>query len=152
MERLWEILKNVTSEVFETMFYLFIEPQDDEDIYNLRSQWQGPGVLAQVTLQGPQTFTLGLALPVELCRLMAKNFLGLHEDEVSQESLVDVLKESSNMIAGLLVSHLNNSSAYQLQIPQGQLINLDATINLKAAGKVLWDIDGHPMEMFIVAG
>jgi|GEM_PF-740541 len=151
MERLWSLILNVTSEILETMYFLFIEPGEAEGNGELRTQWHGPGVLATVAISGPQSFTFGLALPASLGKEMAMNFLGLADTEVGDDNIVDIVKESVNMIGGSLMTHLSNASAYKLGLPVGQITDLDSLGNQGALVKML-DVNGQPLEIFIKAG
>lgn len=147
MEKLWALLKNVTSEIFETMFFLFIEPPQGEAEAELLAQWQGPGLQTLISITGPQTFSFGLVLPLNLGREMAANFLGA-QDTLTDAEVVDVIKECTNMIGGSLLTHLNNAAAYQLSIPQGGLVALDK-IPVQGPLRQLLNLDNFPLGLYV---
>ncbi len=150
MDRLWALLLNVTSEILETMYFLFIEPSEAGDEAELRAQWHGSGMKATVVISGPQTFHFGIALPAALGQEMAKNFLGLADEEIDPDSVLDVVKESVNMIGGSLLASLKNASDYKLGLPRGQIIPLESVPNRGALIHML-NVNGQPLEIFISA-
>ena len=114
------------SHVFETMFFVFLEPftPDPGDPYprpgSANEQWVGCRIGFQGNLRGQ----LGLLLPFPLARELATNFLGL-EEEASEQQVMDMAKELTNMICGNLFSRYDRLKGYALTIPEVEVVRIE---------------------------
>lgn len=141
-------LKAATFEVLETMFYLF--PESLEGGETLRSR--GPFLRSSVTIAGPQAIRIGLQVPQSLARKMAANFLGAEEVEISQPEMEDILKETTNMIAGSFLSKLEASAAFKLQTPLIQVLGAKEKNKKEPEKSLRFEVDEEVMELFVEKG
>lgn len=143
------ILRNVTSEILETMFFLFLEPVEAE---NGPPAFSGeiPAVQARIVLQGPQPYMLVITVPLALAREMAANFLGQRSPELPIAKLNDIVKEFAQMVAGTFLTYLDNADVYRLQFPEVQPVNLEPRPAPTAGSPVRGEINGHRFEMWLV--
>ena len=141
-------LKAATFEVLETMFFMFPESLEEGEILRTR----GPFLRSSVTIAGPQSIRIGLQVPQSLARKMAANFLGTEEDQISQEQMEDILKETSNMLAGSFLSKLEASAAFKLQTPVIQLLSAEDQKKKKLEKSLRFDVDEELLELFVEKG
>jgi len=141
-------LRAATFEVLETMFFLF--PESLEEGEKLRSR--GPFLRSSVTISGPQSLRIGLQVPQNLARTMAANFLGATEVEISQMEMEDILKETTNMLAGSFLSKLEASAAFQLQTPQVQWLSAEEKKKQELVKSLRFEVEEEVLELFVEKG
>jgi CheY-specific phosphatase CheX len=116
------------SHVFETMFFVFLDPLDPDSGDPLprtrtpKENW----LKSRIGFQGHLKGQLRLFLPFPLARDMATNFLGL-EEAASEQQVMDMSKELANMICGNLFSRYDRAQGYALTIPEAEVINGEET-------------------------
>ena len=142
----------VTLKVFETMFFIPLEPQD-------RNQEEGhpplespPSYLrGEITFQGKWSGKIGLCLPAELAKTMAASFMGLEEDDVSESKATDMVSELCNVLCGNLLSQMDKKAVHTLMIPQTQPISLEEMKEDIPHGGIVMDFDaeGHWVKLVI---
>ncbi len=137
-------LKAATFEVLEIMFFLFPEPMETE-----ARKFSGEGFRAWVEVQGPETWQLGLTAPQPLARLMAANFLGIPQEEISSEGLQDVLKETVNMMAGGFVTGMAWPEKYTLKVPQSRPLELSGPDWAPDSHRLLLQVEDLGLELFL---
>jgi len=104
-----EALNEVTSNVLEQTAFVFTEPADMSDGLDF-----GDFEMVMMTLQysGDEHGTVSLVLPVEFCRELSENMLGVDAvDTDSDDMHLDSAKELVNMIAGQLMTQLFGETA-----------------------------------------
>jgi len=138
-------LRAATFEVLETMFFLFPEGLEEDELMPAR----GPFLCSWVSIIGPQSLRLGMIVPESLARKMAANFLGISEPEVKQPELEDILKETTNMMAGSFLSKLEASSAFQLQTPHARWLSPGEEKPKGPAKRLRFDVDEELLELFV---
>jgi CheY-specific phosphatase CheX len=111
------------SHVFETMFFVFLEPYTPDAGNPPPGPWspEEPWLKCGIGFQGKLRGQLRLFLPFPLARDLATNFLGL-EDEASEQQGIDMTKELTNMICGNLFSRYDRVQGYALTIPEVEVI------------------------------
>jgi CheY-specific phosphatase CheX len=116
------------SHVFETMFFVFLEPVNPDSGAVLPGSWSPneKWLQCRIGFQGNLRGQLRLFLPFPLAREMATNFLGL-EEEASEQQVMDMTKELSNMICGNLFSRYERVRGYALTIPEAEVVRLEET-------------------------
>jgi CheY-specific phosphatase CheX len=145
------------SQVFEKMFFLFVEEQEEEAG---KGAAQGGGrallnvspvrwVWGEIGFEGAASGKIQLTLPCRLALTLAANFMGLEEESVSEAELLDVVGELNNMISGNLFSLLNRKAKYTLTRPKTELISDDEKKNrFQESGQVIhFQADGHQIEL-----
>lgn len=111
------------SHVFETMFFVFLEPYspDSGDPPNGHRSPNEQWLECRLGFKGTLRGNLRLFLPFPLARDLATNFLGL-EEEASEQQVIDMTKELTNMICGNLFSRYDRVQGYALTIPEAEVI------------------------------
>ena len=121
-------LVSVMSNIFATMFFLDIEPQEIGKVPEppVGLPLNSPGVESQtdgfirssIRFEGPRSGIIRLILPAAVAKLMAKNFLGLEEEEVSKSQTGDMAGELANIISGNLLPALDKKGSYSRSLPK----------------------------------
>jgi chemotaxis protein CheY-P-specific phosphatase CheC len=141
-------LKAVTFEVLETMLYLFPESLEDGEVVPSK----GPYLRSWVAITGPQSIRIGLVVPQSLARKMAANFLGTGEEEIYQPEMEDVLKETTNMMAGAFLSKMEASAAFKLQTPEARWLTAEEQKGKTPSNRLRFEVDEELMELFVEKG
>jgi len=142
-----KILRAATFEVLETMFFLFPESAEGIDL-----EFQGPGLRAWVPVSGPQPFSIGITVPLELARELAANFLGVPSPEVSPEDLDDVMRELANMIVGAFLVQSRAAAVFRLTPPELQHLELHRRSVLENKNQILLGVGEYGLEVFLELG
>jgi len=112
MDNMLKIRQTLTDsifEVFERMFYVFLEPADRrEGKYDYR---------ACINFSGPLIGELTVLFSRPLAEVMLKNMLNVDESGINEQLMEDCLKESVNMICGNFLSKYDSSQVFDLSIP-----------------------------------
>jgi CheY-specific phosphatase CheX len=109
MAKIRQTLTGSIFEVFERMFYVFLEPAeraDDEYHYG-----------ACITFSGPLRGELTAAFSRPLAKVMLHNMLNVGNDEMNEGLMEDCLKESVNMVCGNFLSKYDSAQVFDLSIP-----------------------------------
>jgi CheY-specific phosphatase CheX len=97
-------------EVFEKMFYIFLEPLAVDG---------RPGELtASIHFDGAAAGRVKIKLSQGMAARMAHNMLGLEEDHVQDAILQDCTKEALNMICGNILDKIDPDSVFRLSLPE----------------------------------
>ena len=104
-----EILTLATFDVFEKMFYLFLETVPVEG-----RQYDLATTLA---FSGPMEGEIRLYLPEPLAQAMAENMLSLPQRDITAAMREDCAKEAVNMIGGQFLRTIDPSSVFHLSLP-----------------------------------
>ena len=109
MEKIREITRISIFEVFENMFYVFLEPLDVQyDEYDME---------AAIRFHGAVSGEVRILVSRDLVKTMAQNMLSLGEDEITGEDIEDCSKEAVNMICGNLLGKLDSANVFNLSLP-----------------------------------
>ncbi|MDH3393989.1 MAG: chemotaxis protein CheX [Desulfobulbaceae bacterium] len=111
------------AEVFETMFFTLLEPVDG---IPARDEWSSEKdfVEAEISYTGANNSgELRFFFPQSLARSIATNFLGEPEDNLSDEQLVDTVRETVNMGVGSMLGRIDPDGQCALGIPQARLVS-----------------------------
>ena len=113
------------SHVFETMYFVFLEPYTPDFGDLPPSPWppDEPWLKCVMGFQGSLRGDLRLFLPFPLARDLATNFLGLEEEALEQQ-VVDMTTELTNMVCGNLFSRYDRVQGYALTIPEAEVIRV----------------------------
>ncbi len=123
-EEIRETAVSVISNVFETMLFIFLEPQDggegrDPSALHSSAVW----VRGEIGFSGKYSGTLRLTLPLSLARRMASNFMGLEEEESSESQAIDLVNELCNMVCGNLSCRLDRTLMWKITIPRTRVLS-----------------------------
>ena len=121
------MLKDVISEILETMFFAMVEFQDcgrGDRCFDYESE---------IELQNHEgRIAISLQLSEGFARMITAGFLGIEENQVKDEDLRDSVKELVNMIGGGYHARINDA-AWKLGIPRVWKIGSDPTHRAQAA-------------------
>ena len=96
-------------EVFEKMFYIFLEPLDDD-----RNEYD---MEAAIQFEGSISGEVRILLSMDIVKTMIQNMLGLKEDEITTQRMEDCSKEAVNMICGNFLGKLDSTKVFNLSMP-----------------------------------
>ncbi len=108
----WEpVMKDVISEVIETMFFSVVEFQDCERVdrsFDFESE---------IELRNHDgRMVISMQLSEEFARMITAGFLGIEEHQVKDEDLLDTIKELTNIVGGGYHARIDDVG-WQLGIP-----------------------------------
>lgn len=111
MEKMKELMEISIFEVFEKMFFIFLEPSDlVSPIYDVESS---------IRFHGGAEGEVVLFFSDRILREMVQNMLGLKEHELTESDIEDCSKEAVNMICGNFLAKLNDrTDTFILTIPE----------------------------------
>lgn len=109
MNRTKEIWVTSIFEVFEKMFYIFLEQVEIRGHYDM---------IAEISFKGPRRGGMRFYFPDSFSRTMAANMLNLEPDEITQTVMEDCLKESANMICGNFLHKFDAGRTFDLGLPR----------------------------------
>ncbi len=103
-------MRHSISEVFEKMFFLFLEPQEGELAcgYDMESS---------IRFDGSICGEVRILLSEGMARSMVQNMLGLDGGEVALHNLEDCSKEAANMICGDFLGKFESDQIFALSTP-----------------------------------
>ncbi len=110
-----EVLRDVISEVFETMFFTDV---DFEECGGADRAFEYGSQTRLEHHEGCIVLTMGMG--EKFARIITANFLGIDEakaNEITEDDLVDSLRELANMVAGGCHAHAHGSE-WKLGIPR----------------------------------
>lgn len=109
MKKIEETMRLSIFDVFEKMFYIFLEPLDDEsDEYDME---------AAIRFEGSMSGEIRILLSMDIMKTMIQNMLGLKEDEITTQRIEDCSKEAVNVICGNFLGKLNSTKVFNLSMP-----------------------------------
>ena len=112
MRSSWEqVLKEVISEVLETMFYAMVEFEQSSpgsSPFDLESE------IFLTNLDGK--IVISLQVSEEFARMATADFLGIGQDQVKDDDIEDSMKELANMVGGLCQARIAGAK-WELGIP-----------------------------------
>ena len=114
------IIFETFSEVFETMFFTFLEPL--EEAPGKEELACGRFIEAKISYSGGSKGSFLFYFPWELGRNITVNFLGVDEDGVQEGQITDTAAETANMAIGGLLGKLDPEGKALLAIPQARVL------------------------------
>ncbi len=107
-QKIQEILMNSIFEVFEKMFFVFLEPVDEDVKYDL---------ISTINFMGPINGEVKIFFTMGIAETMVQNMLSLNRKDVTEKIIEDCAKEAVNMISGNFLQKLDSSKVFDLSIP-----------------------------------
>ncbi len=110
METMKQMMEISIFEVFEKMFFIFLEQSTNENNhYDLEAAIDFTG-----TVKGEVRFFVS----DRIARAMVMNMLGINESDINEKEIEDCSKEAVNMICGNFLGKLNDhEQTFDLGIP-----------------------------------
>jgi CheY-specific phosphatase CheX len=109
MENVKEILAESIFEVFERMFFVFLELGERAPVHDYE---------ADIRFDGPRRGTMRILLTRPVGRLMVRNMLGLDNGAVTESHVADCVKEAANMVCGNFLVHWDASKKFTMSLPE----------------------------------
>lgn len=120
-ERMRQIVNETAAEVFSTMFFAPIElfPTLPEP-----GQWPvgAPAIKAGIAYHGKLSGRVWLYFSLSLAASITSSFLAVAEEELSDQLLLDTMKEAANMLVGGVLGKLDPEGASTLGIPEATTV------------------------------
>lgn len=135
-----EVLMNSIFEVFEKMFFVFLEPLDEEVRYDM---------IASIQFSGPMKGDIKIFLSKGIAGIMVQNMLGLEPNEVTDKTMEDCAKESLNMIAGNFLNKMEPKKVFDLSIPAYEKKTGNFTKDPAATLSLAFDSDDFRMAVMM---
>jgi CheY-specific phosphatase CheX len=115
---LQQIFLESVGEVLETMFFTGIVEEDSKEESDSL-------VSAELVFHGHPSGRFGVRVPYSTSRRIASSFLGLDEDELSEEQIGEVVCELTNMVCGSVLSRVETEARFELMHPEIDPRNCD---------------------------
>jgi len=109
MKKIEEMMRPSIFEVFERMFFIFLE---SSDINNKEYE-----IEAAIRFNGSINGEIKILLSSSVIKAMVHNMLDLREDEIDGQNMEDCSKEAVNMICGNFLGKLDSTKVFKLSIP-----------------------------------
>lgn len=109
MESVKEILAESIFEVFERMFFIFLEPGGAAPVHDCE---------AAIRFDGPRRGAMRILMTRPVARLMVRNMLGLDNGDVTEPHVADCVREAANMVCGNFLVHWDASKKFTMSLPE----------------------------------
>ena len=105
------------SEVFETMFFTYLEPMFE---IPSREEWNTNHdyIEASISYEGNISGSFHFYFPKRLARHITLNFLGIEDSDLEERQIADTVGETANMTVGSLLGKLDPQGSCALGMPQ----------------------------------
>jgi len=115
------LLNAAAVEVFGTMYFTPVELLPE---LPAQDSWQVEDrhVKTTIAYTGPLQARLDFYFPYRLAVSIAGGFLGLSEAAVSEQQLLDTMRESANMIVGSFLGRIDPDGVCALGIPVAEVV------------------------------
>lgn len=142
MNQEMRILRTSISEVFEKMFFLYLESAD--------RVVGSSGLKASIEFRGPHDGAVELYFSLELLTVMAQNMLSLPAHDVGDSERDDCAREAANMVCGNFLAILDPSRRYELTIPTCVVVDTIAAMIPEDVRRLDFVLDGKAWVMTAV--
>jgi CheY-specific phosphatase CheX len=96
-------------DVFEKMFYVFLEPVNNENLeYDME---------ASIHFSGASKGGVMVLVSEGLAKIMVHNLLGLANEDITEQDVEDCMKEAVNMVCGNFLGKLDQTKVFDLSTP-----------------------------------
>jgi CheY-specific phosphatase CheX len=108
MENIREILRESIFEVFEKMFFIFLEPGGRVMVHDYETS---------IGFDGPHRGSISILFARPVARLMVRNMLGISDEKEIARHVEDCVKEAANMVCGNFLVNLDASKKFTMSLP-----------------------------------
>ncbi|HED00397.1 MAG TPA: hypothetical protein ENN18_08440 [Proteobacteria bacterium] len=117
------VLTVVVQEVFETMFFTFVDPIGEDEMGQVTSL-PGPYFHGQIGVKGEdRKRILDIFIPDEMTGSLTETLLRKEDNKgVSKEELIDTTKEIANMVLGNTLNKTHKEGTQRLTTPTAELV------------------------------
>ena len=109
MANVKEILTESIFEVFERMFFIFLEPGARAAVHDYE---------AAIRFDGPRRGAIRILFTRAVARLMVRNMLGRGNGDVTEPHVEDCAKEAANMVCGNFLVNVDASKKFNMSLPE----------------------------------
>lgn len=130
------LLNAAAVEVFGTMYFTPVEllPElPSQESWQLEERY----VKTAIAYSGPLRGSLCFYFPFSLAVSVAGGFLGLSEAAVSDQQLIDTMRESANMIVGSFLGRIDPDGGCALGIPVAEVVSGFSPEGVRQDGELL---------------
>jgi len=117
-----EKMNQAAAQVFGAMYFTPVELLDQippEHKWNLEKKY----IKAAIAYNGPQQAALEFYFPITLGTNIAAGFVGLDESALSDNQIIDTMREAANMITGSFLGMIDPEGICRLGIPKAEIVN-----------------------------
>jgi CheY-specific phosphatase CheX len=108
------LLLSAASDVLESMYFTSVTGPSEVPL-------SGAGWTAGLEFKGELSGTFTLRMSMGSARLLAANFFGEEEADVSETAVADMVGEMANMICGSVLSRMETESHFKLSHPLAEV-------------------------------
>ncbi len=122
LETIKEKMNQAAAQVFGAMYFTPVEvlaQPPPEHKWNLEEKY----IKATITYNGPQQADLEFYFPITLGINIAAGFIGVDENALSDNQIVDTMREAANMITGSFLGMIDPEGICRLGIPEAEIVN-----------------------------
>ena len=123
-------------EVFSTMYFMPIQLLAElpaEDVWRLDSTY----ITAEIRYSGMLHAAVTFYFPARMVTSIVENFLGVDPDEITEQQMLDTMKEAANMVIGCFLGKADPEGATKLGIPKASLLQDFSPANIGADAEIL---------------
>ncbi len=106
------------SEVFETMFFMSLEIDDQATLETSGILGADTTIACRIGFKGNISGCFILFIPEKLLSDLTENFIGIDSADITAEHTEGTLKEALNMLAGSTLSGYDDKIEFHLTIPE----------------------------------
>lgn len=148
MNETWKTsLKDSISEVFGTSFFLVPEPAPEllDDYLGLPAAGWLEGSLT--VSHGQQKATFWIWAPMDVGRELAANIYAMETSDVDEAQVVDAYAEMMNMVAGGLLTKVDDQGVWEMGLPQAAALTAGPVgqRTKQAAGVMAFEVGSRPL-------
>ena len=142
-ENIREILTRAIFEVFEKMFFVFLEP-----VETARARYDS---VSFIDFTGRISGAFCLKMSRGFSELMTQNMLSCETLEITEQMIEDCSKEAANMIAGNFLRKLDERDVFNLNLPKYARMDQAADYGLILSGEddvvVSFESENEPLQV-----
>lgn len=121
IENIREKINQAAAQVFGAMYFTPVEllaQTPPEYKWNLEDKY----IKAAIAYSGPQQATLEFYFPITLGKNITAGFIGVDENALNDNQIIDTMREAANMIIGSLLGMIDPEGTCKLGIPEAQMV------------------------------
>lgn len=122
IETIKEKMNQAAAQVFGAMYFTPVEmlvQVPPEHKWNLEDKY----VKAAIAYSGPQQADLEFYFPITLGINIAAGFIGVDENALSDDQIIDTMREAANMITGSFLGMIDAEGDCRLGIPKAEIVS-----------------------------
>jgi len=138
-----QVLSDAVAEVLETMFFVTSEGAPPAEALG------EPEILAELRFEGEPSGSFSIRITRSVAQSVAADFLGAEVPDVSEQQVLDVVREMANMICGSVLSRVESEATFRLSTPQVSEGEPESRRALSASAELAVEVRGGAMSVAI---